>query len=210
MIRPNSRSPGGRSGCPRSRSRETVVPARQQKVDPGPGVIIRWPSVFLLLRIKFVQPLTWNRTSIPLDPQCFANFAEGPAFGVHFPVLSRAGHRIWRIGQIRRLIVNSGKVGEFVAGDLWGRLAGVAAGDSGNASKRRSAGWISVREVDARVTAAQVHFTHAPVTKSGVGEFRLEMWSRRCDGRRPRRQAHTVQMAADRTWVGEGGDDLHT
>ena len=103
------------------------------------------------------------------------------------------------------------EVGEFVAGDLLGRLAGAAAGDPGNASKRRSAGWISVpeRDVDARVTAAQVHFTHAPETKSGVGEFRLGMWPCRCNRWRPRRQAHTVQTAADRTRVGEGGDDPH-
>ena len=63
-------------------------------------------------------------------------------------------------------------VGEFV-GDLLGRLAGVAAGDSGKALKRCSVGWVSVpeRDADARVTAAQVHFTHAPVTESGVVEF---------------------------------------
>ena len=117
-----------------------------------------------------------------------------------------------RIEQTKRVIVNSGNVGEFVAGDLWGRLAGVAAGDSGNASKRRRAGWISVpeRNADARVTAVQVHFTHASVTKSGVVQFSLRMRSRGCDGQRPRRQAHTVQIAADRTWVGEGGDELHT
>ena len=60
-------------------------------------------------------------------------------------------------------------------------------------AKQRSARWISVpeRDADARVTAAQVHFIHVPVTESGVVEFRLEMWSRRCDGRRPRAQAHT-------------------
>ena len=46
------------------------------------------------------------------------------------------------------IIANSGKVGEFV-GDLLGRLAGVAAGDSGKASKRCSAGWVSVPERDA-------------------------------------------------------------
>jgi hypothetical protein len=37
---------------------------------------------------------------------------------------------------------------EQIKGDLLGRLAGVAARDSGNASKRRSAGWISVPERD--------------------------------------------------------------
>jgi len=75
-------------------------------------------------------------------------------------------------GQTNGIIANSGKVGEFVDGRFVGSF-GVAAGDPGNASKRRGAGWISVpkRDADARVTAAQVHFTHAPVTESGVVEF---------------------------------------
>jgi hypothetical protein len=45
---------------------------------------------------------------------------------------------------MKRVIANSGKVGEFVAGDIWGRLVGVAAGDSEVANLRASLLWFSL------------------------------------------------------------------
>ncbi len=47
----------------------------------------------------------------------------------------------WFQALYKWFIANSGKVGESVAGDLLGRLAGAAAGDSGNASRRQAHTW---------------------------------------------------------------------
>ena len=117
-----------------------------------------------------------------------------------------------RIGQINGIIAESGKVGEFVARRFVGSFGGHGGRRPGKRRRKAQCG-VDFRFPNAMQTLGshRHRYTSPTRTRDRIRRSRISLGDVAAPVRwlEPAR-ASPYRAVADRTWVGEGGDDLHT